>query len=179
MTSCENGWQIRTKSRRLGEGSGPPSFGMIVGCRGVPTLLRPKGFSKFAYQFKPISKFHRQIALLRQRIEHRLPFCWRWIKFRGHVVGLAFHERCTDRCSGCAFVERFSVDQQHHVDKVLGSVFTRSPRGSVYAWSFSANCCSAEMTGTDGGVSPPKPSQSSPVTISRGSSTSSPTPTST
>lgn len=63
---------------------------------------------------------HRHIALLRRRIEHRLLFCRRWIKFLGHLVGRAFHECCTDRCSGFAFVERFSVDQQHHVDKVLG-----------------------------------------------------------
>jgi hypothetical protein len=35
-------------------------------------------------------------------------------------------------------------------------VFTRLPRGRVYAWSFSANCCSAEMTGKDGGATPPK-----------------------
>jgi len=93
----------------------------IVGCRGVPTLLRLEVFGEFAYQFKAFPKLHRQIALLRQRIEHRLPFCWRWIKFLGHVVGRAFSERCTDRCSGFAFVERFSSDQKHHVDKVLNN----------------------------------------------------------
>jgi len=32
-------------------------------------------------------------------------------------------------------------------------VLTRSPRGNVYACSFSANCCSAEITGKDGGSS--------------------------
>jgi hypothetical protein len=42
-----------------------------------------------------------------------------------------------------------------------------------------ANCWAAEIIGNDGGFTPPKPSQSSPVTTSTGSSTSSPIPTST
>jgi hypothetical protein len=41
-------------------------------------------------------------------------------------------------------------------------VLTRSPRGSEYACTFSANCCSREMTGNEGGAIPPNPSQSLP-----------------
>jgi hypothetical protein len=38
-----------------------------------------------------------------------------------HVVRRALHERCRERGSGFAFVERFSPDQKHHIDEVLGS----------------------------------------------------------
>jgi cobalt-zinc-cadmium efflux system membrane fusion protein len=74
---------------------------------------------------------------------------------------------------------RLELDEQHEIDQILNAAVRRTSRGSLYALSFSAQCCSPERVGTAMVEMPANPSQSSPTMRSTGSITSSSTPRST
>ena len=57
--------------------------------------LRVESPGEFTHNLKSFAKFQQQIAFLRQRVEHGLPFLWGWIKFfrpdRGLSVSRTSH----------------------------------------------------------------------------------------